>query len=224
MNDIIDENKRHSVPERARRKVSLYAVFSILALVAVCFTKTSSYQAMLENEVQQGLVVLGEHKWTEVNTRTIKMFNLVVVHSGFKKYFLDKVSRETRDKFPLAHKMNKLRVFGERIADNLQILLYQSLHRFNYFVEWLWLFVPFVLAQIISGIYYWKIRIYSFGNGTKPTYLFIGKLIKLTLGIVIFYFLLPGIFVDIMPYLPVFTIFAFGWLTKKHISNYQKVV
>lgn len=195
-----------------------------MAFVAVCLTKTENYQKLIEEEVQKGLIVLGEQKWNQVNIRTISMFETVIIHSGFKKYFLDKVKRDTNDEFPLADKTNRLRGFGERIVNNLQILLYQSLHRLNYFLEWLWLFIPFVITQLISGIYHWKISAYSFGNGTKAKQMIFGKTIKFTFWIVIIYFLLPGVFIDIMPYLPVFTIFLFGALLKRQVIHYQKVI
>lgn len=202
----------------------LYLLFIVISFLVIVLTKPTVYKDAVEREVQAGLHILGTDKWASVNGRTGTMFNAVIVDSGFKKYFIDKVNRNTNDEFPIAKKITKLNMYAAQLTDNIQIILYQVLHRANYFYEWLWLFVPFILAQIASGYYYWKIQSYSFGNATRTRALLVKKILKLVFVSTLFYFLIPGVWIGIMPFMPVVSLFLLGWLTKRQIISYQKVI
>ena len=101
-------------------------------------------------------------------------------------------------------------------------ITYQILHRANLLMIWLYILVPFALAQLVIGVYSWRIRAYTFGNKTKTRMLVIKKLTKGILVGVIIYFALPNSYPTAGAYIPFIALLFASFLTSRYIATLQK--
>ncbi|MCF2848838.1 DUF4400 domain-containing protein [Pseudoalteromonas sp. ACER1] len=222
-NDSEDLYKDKSGEQNRKKEYSKLFIFILFALAAqVLALNPTSFNRMLENEVKASYKAIGEKNWLNLTDASYRHYNTIIVRSGFKQYFLDKVNRDTDDKNPLARLTAKLLPLVKRVTNNIQTLTYQILHRANLLMIWLYILVPFALAQLVIGLYSWRIRAYTFGNKTKTRMLVIKKLIKGILVGIIVYFALPNFYPTAGAYIPFIALLFASFLTSRYIATLQK--
>lgn len=215
--------KDRSDQQKRDRDYSYFFIFILCAIVVqLLFLNPTSFNEMVKKEVKASYAAIGENNWLNVTESSKRHFELIIVKTGFKKYYLDKVTRDTVDTNPIAKMFKKLMPVVKRFSNNLQIVTYQLAHRTNLLGVWIYILVPFILSQLVAGIYQWKIRAYTFGNKTKAKMLVIKKIIKLLVLLIILYFFLPCFYPEVAAYIPFLAIMSMSLLTTKFIATAQK--
>ncbi|WP_100915946.1 DUF4400 domain-containing protein [Pseudoalteromonas spongiae] len=221
---LIDDEplKDKSQEETKTRGLLLFVVLTVFAQLLIM--NPNYFNTLLEQEVKEAYPALGETKWINLTNRTDEAFTFVLIDSGFKDRYLDKITRDTENPNPIAKKFETLLPLAHRFANNVQVVIYQFIHRAGLMMDWFWLLVPFFIAQIASAVYYWRIRAYSFGTTTKARMLILKKFSKTILLIGLIYFLIPAFYPPASPYLPVLMLIGLGVLMKKQIKTFQKFI
>lgn len=225
-----DDNDQHHESSDGRgsgsgKSVQLgYILFFSLSVVVLqlLFLDPQGFNKMVSNEVKASYEALGKSKWVSLTGKTSEQFEFVIVDSGFKEYFLDAVTRDTNDTFPLAKLVGKLMPFVHRFVNNIQVITYQLLHRANLLVAWAYVLIPFIVAQLAAGIYQWRIRTYTFGNKTKARMLVIRKLLRIIYLVMLAFFFLPSFYPYLSAYLPVIALTISSFLIQRYIITVQK--
>ena len=145
-NDSEDLYKDKSGEQNRKKEYSKLFIFILFALAAqVLALNPTSFNRMLENEVKASYKAIGEKNWLNLTDASHRHYNTIIVRSGFKQYFLDKVNRDTDDKNPLARLTTKLLPLVKRVTNNIQTLTYQILHRANLLMIWLYILLVTLL-------------------------------------------------------------------------------
>lgn len=203
--------------------LSLTAFLLVMAsLVQLLFINANSFNETVQNEVKESYKALGKDKWVTLTSATLEQYNMLLVDSGFKPHYLDKVTRQTNDTFPLAKTLKKLTPIVNRFVNNLQTLTYQLLHRINLIAAWAYVLVPFIVAQLAAGVYNWRIRAYTFGNKTKARILILRKVLRMVLIALTVYFFLPCFTPAFSAYIPVLVLVVTSLVIKRYIETVQK--
>lgn len=203
--------------------LSLTAFLLVMAsLVQLLFINANSFNETVQNEVKESYKALGKDKWVTLTSTTLEQYNMLLVDSGFKPHYLDKVTRQTNDTFPLAKTLKKLTPIVNRFVNNLQTLTYQLLHRINLIGAWAYILVPFIVAQLAAGVYNWRIRAYTFGNKTKARILILRKVLRMVLIALTLYFFLPCFTPAFSAYIPVLVLVVTSLVIKRYIETVQK--
>lgn len=222
-----DEHERHQSDQGRRNdkssKLGYIVFFSLSAIVLqLLLLDPQGLNQMVHNEVKASYEALGKNKWVALTGKTSEQFDFIIVDSGFKEYYLDAVTRETNDTFPLAKVVGKLMPFVHRFANNIQVITYQLLHRANLLVAWAYVLIPFIIAQLAAGVYQWRIRAYTFGNKTKARMLIIRKILRIIYLVMLAFFFLPSFYPLLSAYLPVIALTVSAYLMQRYIMTVQK--
>lgn len=215
--------KDKSNQQNRSKEYSGIFIFVLIALVAqMLILNPTSFNNMVKAEVKESYRAVGHAKWLNITEKSNKQFKTLIVDSGFKHYFLDKISRDTEDTNPIAKLFRKLTPLVKRFANNIQVLTYQIAHRINLLNVWLYTLIPFGICQLTLSVYQWRIRGYAFGNKTKAKMTLIKKTSKLLFVVMVVYFALPCFFPLIGAFIPLILLVFITLLANRYIVTMQK--
>ena len=221
-----DEGNRKddgSIGPLPKSKIRLFVLFGLVCIFfQMMLMNPVTFNRLLKEEVLHSYEALGNVKWREVTEKSRGTYELMLVESGFKEHYIDKVMRETYNPNPLAKKFEKLLPMVDRMMANIQIVTYQLIHRAYLIKEWAWLLIPFAVGSMASAFYYWRIRMFSFGNSTKSRLLIIRKSSFLVVAALVVFFFVPAFYPPAAPYLPVILMVSLILFARKYIMRMQK--
>lgn len=220
---MADDDLSQQEDKSGSSNIGLTAFLLLMAaLLQLLLINAESFNETVQNEVKESYKALGKDKWITLTDSTLKQYNMLLVDSGFKPHYLDKVTRDTNDTFPLARGLNKVKPIINRFVNNLQTLTYQLLHRLNLIGAWAYILIPFVVAQVAGGVYQWRIRAYTFGNKTKARILILRKVLKFLMIALTIYFFMPCFTPVLSAYIPVLVLTCAAFIIKRYIETVQK--
>ncbi|TDX11957.1 uncharacterized protein DUF4400 [Buttiauxella sp. BIGb0552] len=191
---------------------------------------TNELSNQIRDEIVSSKSIIPTEQWQAVTKNAELTFNYLANDLGMVEYLNRVLVPEVKDieqsekGFNLAAGM--FMSFFYTAAKNIPLLVFQSIYRWHLVLGWFFVFLPFIAALIIDGMYQWKLKRYVFGNVTIQFYRVWLKGFWLIGWLTLIYLLMPNmsLFNNIAQLFPPLALFILGIALNRLWSNYQKLM
>ena len=223
---MLDElDKQTPKPRDGSERLSGLLAFIAFAIFlwTVLVYPTERYYAAISAEGRALQSALGGEAFRAIERRTNAWFEVVMHDSGLLDQVLKPMLPLNNTDSPAARMWDNVAGVITVFVNNLQLLTYQILLRLHTMGAWLWVFTPFVCAQIYGGFQGWRRKRHVFGLDSKNKYQLIRRATVISLLSTLLYFIAPGVTGTLTTYLPPVALLCFGVGLGRTISAYKKV-
>ncbi|NRN29012.1 DUF4400 domain-containing protein [Photorhabdus heterorhabditis] len=182
----------------------------------------------IQQEIAASKAIIPSDRWQAVIENTENTFKVLVTKYGMIER-LNSVLIPTKDAKPsrgINNIAEKAMSFNYNAARNTPLLVFQSIYRWFLMLGWFWVFLPFLAALLLDGMYQWKLKRYVFGKVTVQFYRIWFRAFWLITFLSITYLLLPNLslFNNIAQLFPPLALLVLGISLNRLWANYQKLM
>lgn len=219
----------------ANSAASRGAVIRLLASVTlfayliynVTIQDTAELNKQISDEINASQNIIPTATWNNVVRKTEATFNMLVT-----KYKLIENLNNTLIPDPdskvrgLSIPAEKMSSFLYTAVQNIPLMIFQTLYRWNLLVGWSFVFAPFLIALLADGMYQWKLKRYVFGKVTVQFYRVWFRAFWLIGILTTIYLVTPNmsLFNNVAQLFPPAALFILGVALNRLWANYQKLM
>lgn len=191
----------------------LFAIFAMLIL-----RDHDAYQHSVTGELQFVKNSVTENDWSKIQERTLERYNKYFHESGVYQYVFEAMIPSSSSEFDSVVSAK----WNHRLVLNVQVFVYQLIHRIVMIEYWLWLLIPAMTAIVWTGVNTYRSKIYIIG-GVRPNvvrlYL---KLSWLLLNLFLIYLATPNILGPWAPFAPAAMLILLSMLIMGIVQSFHK--
>lgn len=206
---------------------SFAAIFLLLYFAySLLFQDSKDLAYQIQAEINLSSTLLPSDKWRMVTDNTESHFVHLMNDLHLREYLNSVLIPENHINRGLNLVMNKFSSFNYTAARNIPLLIFQTLYRWNLLFVWAVLFIPFIAAFAIDGMYQWKLKRFQFGKVTIQFYRIWLKAFTLIALLISAYLILPNIFIfnNVAQLFPPLACLILGIAVNRLAANFQKLM
>lgn len=177
------------------------------------------YQAGVEKEITYVRDSLSEFEWEKLNDTTRRRFSKYLYESGafekIKEWLIPKVSDSEFNK-TFSSKWNK------QFVQNIQVFIYQSVHRLGLMEFWLLNLAPLMICLVIAGYNRYRVNLYGIGGASANSVRLYLKVLWFAGVGVLLYTITPNVVGAYALYTPAAMLLVLALAAKGIIESFHK--
>lgn len=180
----------------------------------------------IQLEINLSSSLMPSDKWKMVTSNTESHFSHVMNDLNLRTYLNTVLIPENHSESGINLVMNKFSSFNYTASRNIPLIIFQTLYRWNLLFVWGVLFIPFIAAFAIDGMYQWKLKRFQFGKVTIQFYRIWLKAFTLITVLISAYLILPNIFIfnNVAQLFPPLACLILGVAFNRLAANFQKLM
>jgi len=189
--------------------------------------KSAVLRQQIQQEITASKSIIPGDKWHAVIANTESSFSYLVNEYGLirqiNNILLPDPTKQVRGINIVAEQATS---YLYTASQNIPLLIFQSIYRWYLVIGWAWVFLPYLLALFIDGMYQWKLKRYVFGKVTVQFYRIWFKAFWFISMLTSCYLVLPNmsLFNNVAQLFPPLALLILGIAINRLCSNYQKLM